>query len=78
MEIDERIEAMIEDVFSYHPATDAQKVQYEAVRAGAKAFAKILLANTPPCPDQTFALRELRNSVMTANASIALEGRTTR
>jgi hypothetical protein len=65
----------VEDLFSYHAPKDDQPQKYEAVRAAAKVFAKVLIANTPSSADQTAAVRLLRQAVMTANASIALEGR---
>ena len=65
----------LDDVFSYHAPKRQQPQQYEAIRAAAKAFARTLLANTPPCADQSAAIRKVREAVMTANASIALEGR---
>lgn len=65
----------IENVFSYHAPTGDQPARYEAIRAAAKSFALVLVANTPKSADQTAAIRKLRESVMTANASIALEVR---
>jgi hypothetical protein len=65
----------IENVFSYHAPTGDQPVRYEAIRAAAKEFALVLVANTPKSADQTAAVRKLRESVMTANAAIALEVR---
>jgi hypothetical protein len=65
----------VEDLFSYHAPKDDQPQKYEAVRAAAKQFAKVLIANTYASADQTAAIRLLRQAVMTANASIALEGR---
>lgn len=64
----------IDEVFSYHRPTEEQIPKYEAIRGAAKEFAKVILHNTPKCADQSAALRKLRESVMTANASIALEG----
>jgi hypothetical protein len=64
----------IDDLFSYHVPTLDQIPKYEAIRAGAKVFAQILVDNTPQSADQTDALRKLRESVMTANASLALRG----
>ena len=64
----------IEDLFSYHAPEPDQIPKYEAIRAGAKAFAAILVKNTPQSADQTAAVRKLRECVMTANASIALKG----
>jgi hypothetical protein len=59
-------------LFSYHKPEGDQPVRYEAIRAGAKAFAQILVENTPEGADQAAAIRHLREAVMTANAAIAL------
>lgn len=64
----------IDDLFSYHAPEPDQIPRYENIRAGAKAFAQILVANTPQSADQTASVRKLRECVMTANASIALKG----
>ena len=61
-------------VFTYHPPTADQPVRYEVIRTKARELAEVILANTPACADQQAALRLLRESVMTANASIALQG----
>lgn len=63
----------IENLFSYHLPDQGQVERLERLRSGAKAYAKIVLAETPPGPDQSTAIRKLRESVMTANASIVLE-----
>ena len=65
----------LENMFKYHPPEPDQIAKYEAIRAGAKAFAAIILENTPKSADQTASIRKLREAVMTANASIALNGR---
>ena len=66
-------EAEIDDIFTYHPPVEDQPQRYVAIREAARAFAKVLVANTKTSADQTAAIRLLRESVMTANASIALE-----
>ena len=38
-------------------------------------FARVLLVNTPSGPDQSAAIRMIRETVMTANATVALGGR---
>lgn len=63
----------IDDIFTYHSPKDDQPKRYEDIRVAARAFAKVLVANTKPSADQTAAIRKLRECVMTANASIALE-----
>jgi hypothetical protein len=62
----------INHLFTYHPPTADQIPKYEAIRAAAKDFATVLVANTPLSADQSAALRKLRECVHTANASIAL------
>lgn len=65
----------IENIFSYHAPTQEQIPKYEAIRAKAKEFAQVIVDNTPGSADQTAAIRLLREAVMTANASIALNGK---
>lgn len=62
-------------IFTYHPPSPDQVRAYACVRDAANAFASVILAETPACPDQTVAIRKIREAVMTANAAIALEGR---
>lgn len=63
----------IENLFTYHPPKLGQPERYEAIRNKAKELAAIILASTPASADQTAAIRKLRETVMTANAAIALE-----
>jgi hypothetical protein len=64
----------IEDLFTYHAPEGAQPGQYERIRTAAKAFAHVVVDNTPPSADQTAAIRKLRECVFTCNAAIALKG----
>lgn len=66
---------VIEDIFTYHPPKGDQPEKYTKIREAAKAFARVLVENTPKCADQSAAIRHLREAVMTANAAVALEGR---
>jgi hypothetical protein len=60
-------------IFTYHD--DPAKIpDYIAIRDAALKFAKVIVAHTPTCSDQTAAIRLLREAVMTANAAIALDG----
>lgn len=65
----------LDHVFSFHPSTPETATKYERIRAAGKAFAQVLLEETPACADQTDAIRKIREAVFTANASIALDGR---
>ena len=65
----------IDDIFSYHAPTPEQLPRYDKIREGARVFARVLIDNTPRSPDQTAAIRKLRECVMTANAAVALDGK---
>lgn len=69
------IPEMIDNLFTYHTPKPGQQERYQAIREAAKALAHVIVANTSEnSPDQSAAIRHLREAVMTANASIALEG----
>lgn len=61
----------IENWFTYHKPEGTQPVRYEMIREAARKLAMLILENTPSNPDQTAAIRKLRECVMTANAAIA-------
>ena len=63
----------LDEVFTYHTPTSQQQSDYEAIRYQAKILAMVILARCPNCADQQAALRLVRESVMTANAAIALK-----
>lgn len=65
----------IDNIFTYHAPDEVQKQQYEKIRQAAKLLANVIVDNTPPSADQSAAMRKLRECVMTANASIALGGK---
>jgi hypothetical protein len=65
----------IENWFTYHAPSAADQVAYVAIREAAKNLAQVIVNNTPPSADQTAAIRKLREAVMTANASIACQGK---
>lgn len=70
----ELTDEQLKDIFSYHNDPNAIP-KYEAVRNAAFEFAKVIRDNCPISPDKSVAYRKLRECVMSANASIALEGR---
>lgn len=64
--------ADLDNWFSYHPPKDSEQVKaYERIRDAGYAFAEVLLAETPPGPDQSAAIRKVREAVMVANAAVA-------
>lgn len=70
-----RLIDQIDEMFQYHAPTGDQPTRYSIIRQEAAALARVIVKNTPAGPDQTAAIRKLRECVMTANASIALEGK---
>jgi len=71
----------LDNWFTYHSPDDhtegpaAVTQRYGRLRAAGKAFAEVIVAETPPSADQSDAIRKVREAVMTANAAIACEGR---
>jgi len=63
--------AEIDAWFTHHPPDEHQIARYKKIREKAKELAVLITDHTPVCPDQTAALRKLRECVMTANAAIA-------
>lgn len=63
----------IQEWFTYHPPTQDQIPRYENIRSAAAKLAKVIYENCVNSADLTCAIRKLRECVMTANASIALE-----
>ena len=65
----------LENWFTYHAPQAGQQEKYLALRLAAKAFAVAVVEHTPSCPDQTVAVRKIREAVMVANQAIACGGR---
>ncbi len=65
----------LDHIFTHHPPDAEDVYKYQQIRNAAKNLAEVIVKNTPPSADQSAAIRLLRESVFTANASIALKGR---
>jgi hypothetical protein len=61
----------IENWFTYHAPTPAQLEGYTAIRDKAKELAHTINTHAPESADKTASIRQLREAVMMANASIA-------
>lgn len=61
----------VDDIFKYH--NEEWKINhYNEIRSTARCLAEVIIWNTPDCSDRSAALRKLRETVMTANAAVAL------
>ena len=66
----------LDHLFSYHAPRNTDEIDaYVELRDAARVFAQLILARTPSCPDQTVAIRCVREAVMWANSAIANEGK---
>jgi hypothetical protein len=64
----------VREVFTYHPPTPEQMIQYEVIRRKAMELVEVIVKNSPRSADQSTAIRRVREAVMSANAAIALGG----
>ena len=73
-------EELLETWFTYHPASshpegaEVAQHRHETIREGGYHLARLLFELVPAGPDQTAAIRKVREAVMTANAGVACEG----
>ena len=68
-------QAVLDKWFTHHPPSNDMMIErYRRIRAAGRAFAEVILAETPGCADQTAAIRKVREAVFTSNAAIACYG----
>lgn len=63
--------ADLDNWFTYHPPTAESIPTFEALRDAGHQFAETICALVPPSPDRSVAIRNVREAVMNANASLA-------
>jgi hypothetical protein len=63
----------LENWFACFRPKDGEKAKYEAISQAGLALATAILVNTPESADQATAIRKVRESVMTAHASISCQ-----
>jgi hypothetical protein len=62
----------IDNLFSYHKPLPGQPERYEMIRRGAKELAKLIQNECPDSHEKSLAITNLQQTVMWANASIAI------
>jgi hypothetical protein len=62
----------IEKTFCYHKPNDNQITRYFCIRSMAKEFAELIVDACPDSREKSTALTKLQETVMWANASIAI------
>lgn len=73
-ELTPEIDKTIDGLFRYQPWTDEQRAKGDLVRDSLAAAVKTIIANVPPCPDRSVAIRKIIEARMDANAAITLGG----
>jgi hypothetical protein len=69
-------DAALTNWLTYHePKNGTQAESYRKIREAALTFAQVIVAQTPESPDQSTAIRTVREAVFWANAAIACGGR---
>ena len=68
-------DAILKDVFTYHPPTEAQREIYNRINEVFLTAAQAINSLIPDGPGKTVAIRKLSDARMQANACVALDGR---
>jgi hypothetical protein len=69
--VDATMLARIMNNFTYHAPKNDQQERYRLIRDTAKAFALLIVTNSPPSREQSVALTNLEQVVFNVNAAIA-------
>ena len=69
------INDIIDDMFEYHKWSDAQVEAGKRIRKALADAVKIIIADVPPSPDRTIAIRKLREARMDCNSAITHGGK---
>lgn len=62
----------IDNIFTYHAPFGDQAERYVKIRETAKELALVIMENCPDSREKSVALTKVQESVMWANASIAI------
>ena len=73
--LSQEIDALVDDMFEYHKWTPEQVQQGQGVRSVLAQAVKTIIANVPPSPDRTAAIRKLREARMDCNSAITHAGK---
>lgn len=69
-ELTDEVSAAVDDAFTYHKWEQAQISSGERVRKALAEAVKVIIANAPPCPDRSSAIRLIRQARMETNSAI--------
>jgi hypothetical protein len=69
------VAAAVDDAFEYHEWGQAQIAAGRTVRSALSVAVKTIIANVPPGPDRTVAIRKIREARMDCNSAITHGGK---
>jgi hypothetical protein len=69
------VEAEIDRVFEYQTWTDEQVIAGAKIRITLANAVKVIVANAPPSPDRSSAIRKCREAAMDAASAITRGGK---
>lgn len=74
-ELTPEVEEAIDAAFEYQPWDADQTKRGIEIRTSLANAVKALVANAPPCPDRSAAIRKIREARMDANSAITHKGK---
>lgn len=74
-EVDEEVSKQVDEMFTYQPWTEEFVQRGTKVRVALAEAVKVILANVPPSPDRTVAIRKIRDARMDCNSAITHRGK---
>ena len=74
-ELTNEVKLEIQTAFTYLPWDDEQTARGVKIREALALAVEVIVANAPPCPDRSAAIRKIREARMDANSAISHRGR---
>lgn len=74
-EVNDGVRATVEDAFEYHRWDEAKIAQGAQVRKALSDAVLVIIANVPPSPDRSAAIRKIREARMDCNSAITHNGK---
>jgi hypothetical protein len=74
-ELNAEVSKEVDAMFTYQPWDEDQTARGTKVREALANAAKVIIANVPPSPDRSSAIRLVRQARMESNSAISFRGR---
>lgn len=74
-ELTHEVSRAIDEMFVYQPWSEEKADKGVKVRIALADAVKVIIANVPPSPDRTVAIRKIREARMDCNSAITFDGK---